>query len=198
MIVEDDHFAYLVAQKGSLDELKHDRAKWHHAYEALLQQDVSDLLRYFPVKSVLDIGSGLGGVDALINEANGGDVDVCLLDGVNDEPLMRLHRETFNNMAVASDFLHKNGVSKVSWEHPDDPQPRPSDLIISFGAWCFHFPPSAYLHFVCDSTKPEGTTIVLDVRRDKPEWMAELVRSFGKRDRIVRPLRKADRVAWRV
>lgn len=195
MIVDEEHFAYLSIQKGGLHHLVTDYDAWKRAYEDSLLDDLEDLRGCFPVKSVLDIGSGLGGINALINEENGGEVDVCLLDGANDPPIMNLHRNTFNNMRVAADFLRKNGVHSVSFEPPAAPQSRPFDLIISLGSWCFHYEPETYLEFVMGCFVP-GTKLVLDVRRDKPRWQKTLAEAFGSPVSVIRTLRKADRTLF--
>jgi SAM-dependent methyltransferase len=196
MIVEDSHFEYLRLQKGSLDKASHDRAAWHLAYEQALTKDYAGIHPFLPpsCSSILDVGGGLGGVDALLVKKYGGDCEVCILDGESDPPKMNLHRETFNDMAVARDFLGKNGVSNFSYYAPPRlGEPRPFDLIVSLGSWCFHYEPKTYLGFVRACCRP-GTVIILDVRKQKEEWIRQLKSTWQwvgvvhialKRDRMV-------------
>lgn len=185
MIVDDRHFAYLSLQKGSLDRLKGDRAAWQRAYETSLAEDLAGMRPFLPAtcRNVLDIGSGLGGIDALLNRHYGGGLDVRLLDGVDDPPVMTLHRKSFNSMAVARDFLDRNGVSGFGFYSPAEARAATPvvgiefDLIISLGSWCFHYAPSEYLEFVYRCCTPR-TVLLLDVRADKPEWRAQLHTRF--------------------
>lgn len=180
LTVEDQHFEYLRLQKGRLDKLAGNRAAWHRAYEADLRQCYEQIAPHLPPAcwAVLDIGSGLGGIDVLIRrhyEAAGGGCYVHLLDGESDPPAVRLHRETFNDMAVARDFQKRNGLKaerfgyftpKTEWV------PRPYDLVVSFGSWCFHYAPAVYLPLL-RGTQP-GAVLIVDLRVGKPEWAAQL------------------------
>ncbi|MBR1150091.1 hypothetical protein [Bradyrhizobium sp. JYMT SZCCT0428] len=180
LIVDDSHFAYLKLQKGSLDHLKDDRAAWHAAYEQAQGDDYDSLVPYLPPvlagRHVLDVGSGLGGIDVLLDRHYGG-IDVHLLDGVDDPPEMTLHRRTFNSMKVAGDFLTRNGVHQWSYVALPPVAARPMDIVISLGSWCFHYGPSEYLAFVyrCCTSR---TVLILDVRADRPEWRVELQSRF--------------------
>src|SRR6266403_1531506 len=105
---------------------------------------------YLPLRcsSILDVGSGLGGIDALLNRHYGGDCSITLLDGVNDVARLDNHATTFNSMAVARCFLAMNGVQYFDFidaSAPERASPRKVDLIVSFRSWCFHFEPATYL-----------------------------------------------------
>lgn len=180
MIVGDEAFRYLVLQKGSLDHLKGDRAAWLAAYEQALADDFATLLPYLPPilagRRLLDVGSGLGGIDVLIDRYYGG-IDVKLLDGVDDPAEMKLHRQTFNSMKVAGDFLTANGVHQWSYAGMPPVATHAMDIVISLGSWCFHYSPIEYLSFVyrcCTTT----TVVIVDVRKDKPEWLEMLCTRF--------------------
>jgi SAM-dependent methyltransferase len=185
VIVDNSHFAYLALQKGSLDHLKGDRAAWHSAYDRALQDDFESIAPHLPLScnSVLDIGSGLGGIDVLIDRHYGG-VMVRLVDGLADPPVLHFHNRTFNNMAVAEDFQRRNGVvdargwdAAVCQHKAYAGLPEAFDLIISFGSWCFHYPPEVYLDMVGRLSGP-NTVLILDVRADKPLWRSELGQAF--------------------
>lgn len=195
LIVEDEHFSYLKIQKGSLDKLSHDRVAWQAAYEEALTRDFGSIRSYLPTKcnSVLDIGGGLGGIDVLLARKYG--CGICILDGEADAPVMELHRKTFNHMGVARDFLTKNGVGGFDYLTPEQMTPRPFDLIISLGSWCFHYPPSTYLDFVVSCCHSE-TMLVVDVRKQKPDWLKQLQELFTPRA-VVHHSSKFDRWIFR-
>lgn len=180
--VDPEHFAFLKLQKGSLDEYAHNFADWHRRYDADLQQTLDGIAEHLPAScgAILDIGSGLGGIDALLSryyQERGQDPHVSLLDGVDDDPVMNLHRQTFNSMAVARNFLVKNGVPalKFGYYAPDAPGfDRRYDLVVSFGSWCFHYPPRWYLERVAKTALHADSVVILDVRRHRRAWMDEL------------------------
>lgn len=182
--ITDEARPYLILQKGALDNLKEDQAAWDAAYNKSINNTFKTIEPFLPEKctSVLDVGSGMGGINALINRHYGGKVLVNLLDGVDDEPLVKTHSQTFNNIQAAYRFLRENGVSEIMHTDPNLLERYhdiyENDLILSFGAWCFHFPPSDYLNFVVKRCKP-GTVLILDVRRNKPEWLADLTYALG-------------------
>lgn len=186
--IDDEAFQYLVLQKGRLDHLKADRADWLRGYDADLFGTFADLQPVLPAKCrrILDVGSGLGGIDALLNAHYGGDVHVCLVDGLADPPRLERHAQTFNHMGVAERFLRANGVRHFSGHGPDAwPLKRPAmDLVVSFASWCFHIPPADYLGRVL-SRCHAGTVLVMDVRRSqrRPDWRDQLderLRCLGK------------------
>lgn len=197
MIVEDQHFRFLVLQRGALADLAGDRDAWAAAYVESLERDMVDVRPALPVRSLLDVGGGLSGISVLINRESGGGLHTCILDGADDEPRVRRHDETFSSMTTASDFLRKNGVVDVEWRPPcKDGQPDPVryDLILSLQAWCFHFPPEAYIDLVEDCVG-DGTAVILDVRRDRPDWRQRLEAAFG-RPQVAYEGRKFERLRW--
>jgi len=178
MIVEDSHFEYLKLQKGSLHQLVGDRAAWQAAYEQSLGEDLASMEAHLPetCRSVLDVGSGLGGIDVLLNRKYPG-LQVRLMDGTNDPAVMTFHNRTYNDMMIAGDFQHKNGVAKFGYYSIPPKGPVDFDLIVSLGSWCFHYGPTAYLSFVKQCCHA-GTVLILDVRADKPLWREELRETF--------------------
>lgn len=196
LTVEERHFEYLVLQRGDIEHLRSDEERWRAAYNRRLGETFRSIRPFLPPEchSVLDVGSGLGGINALINAYYDGAVNVCLLDGVKDPPAMLAHRRTFNHMEVARDFLWKNGVSSFSFYSPSLGDPRPFDLITSYRSWCFHYPPSVYLEFV-RACCHEDTILIVDLRRKMPEWYEALTKPF----RVVGAVHaseKCDRIAF--
>lgn len=191
--VDPEHFDYLHLQKGSLDKFSVTGSgrialnkQWQQAYEQDLRDTFEMIRPDLPgvCQSMLDVGSGLGGIDVLIRryyEQHGGAPYVHLLDGVDDLPVMTLHAKTFNNMRIARNFQVKNGLSplKMRGYGPDVTYfDSPFDLIVSFGSWCFHYPPMAYLAPIVASGCHPGTTLILDVRRGRPDYMRELAKGL--------------------
>jgi hypothetical protein len=192
--VRDEHFEYLRLQKGSLDELSDDRPAWQAAYEADLAQTFDAVRPFLPDTcwGLLDIGSGLGGIDILIGRhyaakhrgPNSGWPFVHLLDGIEDRAEMIRHRHTFNDMRVAKDFQVRNGLPSERFGYfgtREQLYTRPYDLVVSFGSWCFHYEPQVYLpRLLAGGGLHDDTVLILDVRATKPEWVAELDRTFKR------------------
>lgn len=202
--VEESHFEYLQLQKGRLDPLKSMPGQWAQAYRRDLVRTYEEIKPYLPAPcwGILDIGSGLGGIDVLLHRhyqaenvcycgEYGGGVHtrsalcapargpyINLLDGEDDPPEMHLHRETFNSMKVAKDFQVKNGLppERFAYYTPEsDHFVKPFDLVVSFGSWCFHYEPNVYLSRLLSAGGVHGhTRIIIDKRRGKPEWDAQL------------------------
>lgn len=201
--VDDSHFAYLKLQRGRIASLADDRAAWQAAYDNSLDDDLAGMAPYLPehCRALLDIGSGLGGIDAMLNRRYGGAVHVRLLDGTDDAPIVSLHDTTYNSMAVAADFLSKNGVRYLTcYSAHNASAARPDgttyDLIVSLQSWCFHYAPDLYLPFV----KPRchaGTVLIVDVRSGKPLWR-ETMRAAFKEVACVSTRRKFNRLVFHV
>lgn len=198
--ISDKAREYLVLQKGALWSLKDEKETWETAYNASLNNTFKTLLPFLPERceNLLDVGSGLSGISALLNRHYGGGVGVSLIDGVNDAPVVISHNKPFNDMNVARAFLFENGVRRFNYFSPSETKSVESkvkfDLVTSFGAWCFHFPPFAYLNFVTENTD-EGSTIILDVRNDKPNWLEFLDDALGP-NRVIREAKKFTKRIW--
>ncbi len=183
--VTDAARPYLTIQRGKLWFLRDHPKLWDAAYNENLYNAYKTIREFLPneCNEILDVGSGMGGINILTNRHYGGAVNVSLLDGINDPPVVQKHKITFSNSAAAKEFLNKNGVREVEAIDPLQAQHSKSqikyDLIYSFGAWCFHFEPDIYLRHVVSACKP-GTVLILDVRNNKTEWIENLQVWFGK------------------
>jgi hypothetical protein len=196
MIIEPHHFEYLVIQHGSVSDARHDFAKWQAAYEASLAGIFAAIAPVLPAacSSVLDIGSGLGGIDVLVARHYSHQPRVVLLDGIDDEPVVKNSFNTFSNARVALDFQNKNGPHKVSVVHavPD----FKFDLIHSYFAYGFHIHPGNYLADVKRACH-DKTVMIFDVRRQKREWLREFVEAFGA-PKVLHTAEKYVRLAFNV
>lgn len=185
IVVTDWHFEYLRLQKGKLEPLADNRERWHEAYERDLWGTYVEMRPHLPARCnrILDVGSGLGGIDILLFRHYEGMTGITLLDGLNDPPVMDKHAKTFSNGQAAADFMRRNEVPSAHvWLA--DPSAADVlvggplyDLVVSFGSWCFHYPPAVYLERVIQASHP-GTVFVLDVRRDKGEWTSQVLERF--------------------
>jgi SAM-dependent methyltransferase len=167
--ISRDAYPYLVAQRGALDDMKGDPGTWCAKYIDVLYSEFRSIEPYLPkqCRSILDVGSGLGGIDALLNEHYGGDCQVTLLDGIADPPQVTQHSSTFNHMEVAQTFLLMNGVQRVDWIDANDPAARVArtyDLIVSFKSWCFHVDVDRYLPLVLTACVAGHTQLLVDIR----------------------------------
>jgi hypothetical protein len=202
-VINEKERQYLRVQKGMLSEIEDNRA-FDEAYNKLIEENFQEIKPYLPqtCRSILDVGSGLGGINARISEHYEFPPQITLLDGYDDLPVVNRHAETFNDYTVARVFLEKHGCPSVKWEDPvtasDTSRNRQQgsymyDLVISYGAWCFHTPPEMYLHYV---KAYAGGLLILDVRKDKPEWFNTLIKEF-KFERIIKVGKKYDRCLFR-
>jgi SAM-dependent methyltransferase len=190
IVVTDEALPYLVAQKGRLQPLAHDRDAWLMGYRQAIDRDYRLIAPYLPPKpdghaiKILDIGSGLGGIDVMLSRHYGGAAQVILMDGADDPPVMELHRKTFNDMRVAERFHRANGAAPIGWiDANGDRLPAvgagawPFDLVLSLGSWCFHYEPAIYLDQVKEAIVA-GAVLILDVRKQRPSWAAQLISTF--------------------
>ena len=181
MIISDEAFEYLRVQQGALDAMSNNRDTWERAYEAGLQATVQSFASFIPdpCERILDVGSGLGGINILLHRIT--KAEVWLLDGLADGPEMKRNYLTHNSMTVARKFLEDNGVNFGGCFAPDLTEksargrvkPPLFELVVSLSAWCFHFPPITYLHFVADRLR-RGGRLVVDVRADRADYDREL------------------------
>lgn len=202
--VSDAAFEYLKLQKGSLDRFASNRALWLKAYRDDLDATYKECAPFLPPAcwGILDIGSGLGGIDILLARhyvrAGHRQPWVNLLDGEDDPPVVKLHRETFNSMRVAHDFQRENGIrgDQFAYYTPSSPSlPKPYDLVVSFGSWCFHYAPAVYLPLLLrGGGLHRDTVVIVDVRKDKVEYWQQLHEHFAVVG-VIREARKYDRVA---
>ena len=184
--VDPEHFDYLKIQKGNLDRFASDRFDWMVRYQEDLRDQYESIRPHLPRQcgAFLDVGSGLGGIDVLIRRhyvERGRDPEVNLLDGLDDPPEMKLHRQTFNNMRIARNFQVKNGCppQKLVAYGPQAPEFESKfDLVVSFGSWCFHYPTELYLARVKQALAPKAV-VILEVRAEKEDWLRALVDNFG-------------------
>jgi hypothetical protein len=188
--VDDEHFKYLYVQTGDIAHIP-DRFNWHTAYNRRMNRLYESLKPFLPKKceSILDIGSGLGGIDVLLSRHYRGGANVELLDGESDRPIVNKHAETFSNHIVMADFLTKNGVENFSLSSPQKYDIKPRDLIVSFSAYCFHIPVDTYLKLITESSH-EDTVCIFRIRDGKN--YLDVLKQYFPVVRIVNNQKKGD------
>jgi SAM-dependent methyltransferase len=179
--IEPAHFQYLQIQHGRVSDQRSNFSKWKAAYEESLDAIYASLLPVLPERAdtVVDVGSGLGGINILLAQHYSPELAIRLVDGFNDPADVVSHVRTFNDMEVAKHFLALNGCKNVGGIRPGEDWRCKADIVVSFAAWCFHVPPSTYFSDLMANTKP-GAKVIVDVRRAKKEWLREMISLLGK------------------
>jgi len=180
-VIEDKHFEYLSIQRGAVSDFRHTRLLWEDKYKDSLFDIYYSLVPGLPknAMSILDVGSGLGGIDVLLHKHYPMS-SICLLDGTNDLAEVISHNKPFSNRQVAHDFMVKNGVD-TAWFI--DPALVPSvvsphfDLVVSFASYCFHYPPETYLEFI-KANITDDAVLIFDVRKSQNHWFEALDKAF--------------------
>lgn len=180
---------YLQIQQGRISDLEGDA--WLKAYCDGLHENLDQIRHLLPekIEGVLDIGGGMGGIDALLNHEFGGTLDVVIVDGDRDKPIAPKPDagKTYSNCSAACEFLEANGVLHPKFLiAPAEPATKfdkaflstiePVDLVLGIQAWGFHFPPSVHMPLAYAFSKV-GTIWILDVRENagRAPWLVELV-----------------------
>jgi len=184
-------YPYLQLQRGAIADMVDDPGAWLQLYADALYSEFDCIEPYLPAScdAVLDIGSGMGGIDVLLARHFGDQCRVTLLDGVDDAPDMVKHNETFSNRDAARRFLKLNGLEQVDFIDANDAHrraPRFYDLVVSFKSWCFHYPPERYMDLVKSASIAGQTKIIVDMRggrrcRDEArshDWMRTMTAQF--------------------
>jgi SAM-dependent methyltransferase len=175
-VITDRAFPFLKVQQGRIAHLAGSPNAWREAYTEHLRETYEAIKRFIPetLTSVLDVGGGMGGFDALLAAKNP-DLKVAILDGMHDWPALTKPDQTHSNAYAAAEFLEANGVSGTEFFDPAALPAAPStfDLILSLQAWGFHFPPSVYMKFAFKASR-KGTVWILDVRIMQRFWASDL------------------------
>jgi cyclopropane fatty-acyl-phospholipid synthase-like methyltransferase len=199
MIIKPAHFKYLYIQRGEVsDAFKQGFDHWQSAYEESLKAIAENIEPALPAdcRHVLDVGGGMGGIGILLGQRYER-VRYSVLDGTDDPAEVRSHHFTFNNASVAKDFLNANGMIHCQWYPTSTTEfSHKFDLVVSFAAWGFHIIPGDYLELVESALAP-GATIILDVRKSRPDYLRTLLEAFGEPQHVLQRGKKHVRLAWR-
>ena len=99
-----------------------------------------------------------------------------------------------------------NGIrnDRIIYHGPDakaDELARPYDLVLSLGSWCFHYEPNVYLpRLLAGGGLDVGARLIVDLRKGKGEWAAQLAGAGFRAVAIIREETKYQRIvmdrAW--
>lgn len=152
-------------------------------FSALIEYDMALIRPWLPleVDRVLDIGSGMAGIDARLHELYPA-AHFYLLDGsdVNVQYGTEAERNLYNSQAAAVRMLAMNGVPREQ-VHLLEVTPdyaigeEDFDLALSLFSWGWHYPLGAYAEAVIGATVP-GALLIVDVRNREGE--EELLEGF--------------------
>jgi len=123
--------------------------------------------------NILDIGCGIGGINAFIYQHYKNKPNIHLLDkdGIG-EIFYGFEKEAshYNNLNLSKKFLVDNGLSEKKITTYDIskvefPNNIEFDLVISLISWGFHYPLDTYLTNVSDMLT-SGGVLILDLRKN--------------------------------
>lgn len=122
-------------------------------------------------ESVLDIGSGVGGIDAMMAQCYA-KADFTLVD-MNDRPI---NGQTFNILAAARELMTVNnlGSERFRFESAStflNSKANQYDVVISLRALAYTFPYATYRDFLKKNLR-KGGTLIIDVARWTPEQLS--------------------------
>jgi SAM-dependent methyltransferase len=150
-----------------------DAARFGHRlpyYTQRVREEAEQLRPWLkPVESFLDIGCGLGLIDALIAEITGAQF-IHMMDGTGDNGnrVMGYNDGTkaWADVHVGAGLVAANTTCAVHAHVADHMSTIPVNLIVSFKSWAHHYPVETYLPLALRSLKPGGRVIV-DLRNGK-------------------------------
>lgn len=136
-------------------------------YRERAWRDYETMAKWLPpgVRSILDIGCGLAGVDVFLAVATGA-TDINLMDGDGTAPRKMGFvdgTKAWSNVRDGAELFRANlpGV-RVSCRKLDAVN-VPCDLLISLKSWAHHYPASTYMGLAVKSLR-KGGRIIVDIR----------------------------------
>ncbi len=197
LIIPDSVYPYLRVQQEHINHIE-DRKEFEKAYKDGLLKQFELMLPWIPknMHASLDIGSGMGGIDILLN--NNFHQSTCLVDALNTLPICKKHNVPFNDYNICSEFFKKNGIDEFLYYLSPKEFKRISpfthvDLIISIKSYCFHYSPEVYLRQLYWWCHKE-TVLIFDVRNDRPAWLKILRENFTEIDVLLEKPKYTKRV----
>jgi|AntRauTorckE6833_2_1112554.scaffolds.fasta_scaffold07734_4 SAM-dependent methyltransferase len=146
------------------------------SFQQDMENEYQEIKKFLPAKveNLLDIGSGIGGINVFLSQHYENEIDIHLLDKTATDEVIHYYFENegsfYNSLDLAKQFLSENSISedKIHLHDADNPADCFSikyDLIISLISWGFHYPLATYLNQVKDALA-EGGVLILDLRKD--------------------------------
>lgn len=179
--IDPDIMAYVLLQRTALMQLG-------TMFSALIEYDMALIRPWLPqeVTKVLDIGSGVAGIDARLHGLYP-DAHFYLLDGsdVNVQYGTETEHNLYNSQTAAQRLMAKNGVPSeqvhllgVTPDYTIDGDGF--DLVLSLFSWGWHYPLGAYAEAVAAATVP-GALLIVDVRNHEGEEKLEDAFEFERK-----------------
>ncbi len=151
-------------------------------YNADMRRHYDNIAPYLPARfaNVLDIGCGLGGINAFVYASSENKPEIWLLDkdGISSGRKTGYHPSAksfsnYNSFAAAKAILKNSGIPQdkiMCIDIATDPFPAAQkfDCIYSFLSWGFHYPLETYAKQVREALSDKGV-LILDVRRGTAE-----------------------------
>ena len=173
-------------------------------YQADMEAEFSSISGHIPYASsdILDIGSGIGGIDVLLAAHYRYAANIFLIDkSVVDRNFhygFEPNGSFYNSLTLSKKFLTTNGVP-TNRIFLQEATPNYSidfntqfDLILSFISWGFHYPVETYLNSVYEKLRTDGVCL-LDIRNgttglrvlEKKFKSVKVIKDFGKYSRVL-------------
>jgi SAM-dependent methyltransferase len=153
------------------------------------------------VSNVLDIGSGVAGLDIFLYAHFGSGVKYHLLDKDGKSNIYYGFRDAgsyYNSLELAKKFLTTNGVPEEiirSYDISVTEFPNKKfELVISLLSWGFHYPIDEYVGQVF-KTLQRGGVVIVDVRRGTT-GIEVLSRAFSSQPEVLHESDKFQRVKF--
>ena len=143
-------------------------------YHQLMTEELVIIEKYIKNKDkVLSIGSGVGGLEILINQKFNNHISFIEKNYISKKIKYGWdsgNKEAYNNLNLLETFLLKNGVQKEKFEIFDyDENNLPNskfDLIISLYSLDYHYEYDLYRDYLTKVMKPESVLIFDTIRPD--------------------------------
>jgi len=159
------------------------------AFQQDMENEYQEIKNFLPTKAdhILDIGSGIAGIDIFLSRHYNHQIDIHLLDKTAVDKTIHYYFEErgsfYNSLDLAKQFLMDNQVpeDKIHLHEVNNDNScfaLKYDLIISLISWGFHYPLSTYLTQV-KSSLAEGGVLIIDIRKDST-GLEVLRRNFNK------------------
>lgn len=153
-------------------------------YLKIIEEEYNQLKPFLPdeIKSVLDIGCGMGGIDIFLYRDYQPTITFLDRDGI-DQKIKYGYRETpskYNILSETKKFVEAHGVNDARYINIDDESfpTEKFDLTISLLSMGYHYPLDAY--------KPKTKYLIADIRIGKPiPENAKVVYSGRNYNRII-------------
>jgi len=149
----------------------HTRVQTLYNYD--MKKEFDSMTEYLPtnIKTILDIGCGVAGIDVLLHTVSGAEIYLIDKSQVDKKVFYFFEKRGsfYNSLSVAKELLNQNGVKNVflqeATENNEIKFKKKFDLIISLLSWGFHYPIETYLESVYEHMN-FGASLIVDVRKE--------------------------------